>query len=159
MNAERWIPNVTSGLEETLIRVLDHCGANLQFRIDVRPSLLINRHLSPNLMHTIQVDVRKTESWLLLGNVAALGQDGPPRIHDLSEKVISENEVKSGATMTRSAAPLKDPGNRTKANVPWRGPSLFGFVCAVQQLQRRSHRSAFRSRGFEEESPNELPRS
>lgn len=45
-------------------------------------------------MRTIQVDVRKAEGRFVRGNVVALCQDRPPRVHDLSRVEISENEVK-----------------------------------------------------------------
>ena len=72
---------------------------------------------------------------------------------------INENETKSGPMIAELMAPPKGMDNSNKTDIPWRVPSLFGFGCVVQRLQRRSHRFVFRSHGFEGESPNELLRS
>jgi len=161
-NVERWVLNILSRSQATLF--LDYRRKpwhriDLQYRVDILPSLLIDWHLHPNLLHAIQVNVGKAESRFLVRNVVALGQDCPPRIHNLSDQDISNDQETSHPTTTQLAAPLKGVDHSSRTDVPWRVPSLFGFACAVQRRQRRSHRFAFRSHGFEGESPNGLPQS
>ena len=132
---------------------------DLQLGVDVRSSLLIDWHLCPGLPHTIQINVGKAERRFLVRNVIALRQDGSPRVYDLSVTDISENQETSGTTGIQLAAPLKGADNSNRVNAPWRAPNLFGFACAAQRQQRRSHRFVFRSHGFEGESPNVLLQS
>lgn len=122
-NTETWMLAVLSASQVTsfvfwIIAENPWRGIYLQPGVDIRSPLLINWHLHPNPPHAIQVDVRKTEGWFLVRNVVALRQDCSPRIHDLSDTDISENEDNSGATTTKLTALPKGVDSSSRANIP-----------------------------------------